>query len=121
MKGLLLGAASMLALWGCATNDANERSAAWQEDPDSTGEYFEPAAEKERESRAASDETVYDDSATGGSGQNESVTNESGTWDTLEEPGGDEPRVQPKPERDVPKADSEVIDEGPNIPRPVGR
>ncbi|WIG97217.1 hypothetical protein [Myxococcus sp. SDU36] len=118
MKGLLLGTASMLALWGCANNDANERSAAWQEAPDSTGEYFEPAAEKERESRAASDETVYDESATGGSGQFESVTNESGTWDTMEEPGGDEPRVPSNQERNLPEADSEVIDVGPNIPCP---
>ncbi|AEI67178.1 hypothetical protein [Corallococcus macrosporus] len=107
MKGLFLGAASALALWGCANNDAGERS---------TDEYLEPAAERERESRARSDETVYDESATGGSGQFESVTNEAGTWDTMEEPGGDEPKLPSEQQQDVPAPDSVIIDEGPNVP-----
>lgn len=53
----------------------------------------EPYTEKARESRRQSDETVYDESAHGGSGREESVTTEGETWDTQSEPRGDEPKI----------------------------
>lgn len=88
MKRSIIALASALALWGCASNSGTERASAEDDN-------FSPVAndvEQARESREESDMTVYDESATGGSGQHESVTTDEGVrWDTQEEPRGDEP------------------------------
>lgn len=95
MKLPLMAALTALALAGCANNEGSQRA---QND-----DWNETAVEKADESRAESDQTVYDESATGGSGTDESVTTDEGVRiDTLEEPGGDEPTLpQPQYEPDA--------------------
>lgn len=91
MKLPIMTGLTVLALVGCAGDSASQRA----ED-----DWNETAVEKADESRAKSDQTVYDESATGGSGIDESVTTDEGVrWDTLEEPRGDEPTF-PEPQYD---------------------
>lgn len=80
-KELLAGALAALALgFGCASDKGAQTS------PADADEYV-PQAEEARQGAP----TVYDDSATGGSGTDESVTTGGETWDTMPEPRGDEP------------------------------
>lgn len=99
MKLPFMTGLAVLALMGCASDSDSQRA---QDD------WNETAVEKADESRAKSDQTVYDESATGGSGTDESVTTDDGVrWDTLEEPRGDEPQVpEALPDADVQQQES---------------
>lgn len=102
MKLRLMTGLTVLTLLGCAGDSESQRS---QED------WNETAVEKADESRAKSDQTVYDESATGGSGVDESVTTDEGVrWDTLEEPRGDEPTMP------APQYDPDAEEQGEDMP-----
>lgn len=86
MKTVIGALAGAALLFGCA----NDRGAT-QEDESVVreGSYEEKAEEARRDAP-----TVYPDSATGGSGTEESVEAGGETWDTQSEPMGDEPHTQ---------------------------
>ncbi len=119
MKKLsLLAATCVLSLWGCAHGSNVDDEAQADKPPMQQAEDDDKQAREAREGAP----TVYDGDATGGSGNNTTVTTPDGQkWDVQQEPrfpGGETP-----PETDDTnaasgkdgkvKANSEVIDEGP--------
>ncbi|OJT18474.1 hypothetical protein BO221_41180 [Archangium sp. Cb G35] len=123
---ILAAATFALALGGCAnTSKAHEADESSNEEA-----VWRPYDERAREDREGAP-TVYDGEVSGDSGQHSKVTTPDGqTWDTTEEPGGDEPKTPATKDseeatggsgdvkQDEVKEDVEIIDEGPTDQAP---